>query len=114
MSVLLSLAVTVAVVAAPGKQLNQEPTKNELNSTSGGAPIQDLLLGGVRIGEQLPQIGDRLLQELNLVHVLVAHAAKLVRGGDDISMVGTVGIRAVTAPSSACNIVHRPGRQDSF
>ena len=26
-------------------------------------------------------------------------------------MVGTVGIWAVTAPGSACNIVHRPGKQ---
>ena len=81
----------------------------EFNRTSCSAPVQELLLRGVRVGEQLGEVGDRLLQELDLVHVLVAHAAELVGDRDNIGVVGAVGIWAVPAPSTACNIGHRPG-----
>ena len=88
--------------------------EKSFNCTSGSAPIQKLLLRGVRIGKELREVGDRLLQELDLIHVLVAHASKLVGGGHNISMVCAVGIWAVAAPSPACNIGHRPGKQMVF
>ena len=88
--------------------------EKSFNCTSGSAPIQNLLLRRVRIGKELREVGDSLLQELDLIHVLVAHATKLVGGGHNISVVSAVGVWAVAAPSPACNIGHRPGKQMVF
>ena len=62
----------------------------------------------MRVDEQLCQVGDSLLQELNLVHVLVAQAAQPVGVGEDAGMLGTVRIRAVLTPSSICQGGNRP------
>ena len=66
------------------------------------------MLSWVRVDEQLCQVGDSLLQELDLVHVLVAQAAQPVGGGEDAGMLSAVRVRAVLAPSSTCQGGNRP------
>ena len=62
----------------------------------------------MRVDEQLCQVGDSLLQELDLVHVLVAQAAQPVGVGEDAGMLSAVRVRAVLAPSSTCQGGNRP------
>ena len=62
----------------------------------------------MRVDEQLCQVGDGLLQEPDLVHVLVAQAAQPVGGGEDAGMLSAVRVRAVLTPSSTCQGGNRP------
>ena len=62
----------------------------------------------MRVDEQLCQVGDGLLQEPDLVHVLIAQAAQPVGGGEDAGMLCAVRVWAVLTPSSTCQGGDRP------